>query len=49
MKEMMHYMVDDTCATKTKNITKYQKKATKKPRIAVVDFFINTFEIASLL
>ena len=48
-KEMMHYMADSSCAAKTKNTTRYQKKAAKKSRKAVADFFINTFEITSSL
>ena len=48
-KEMMHYMADSSCAAKTKNTTRYQKKAAKKSRKAVADFFINTFEIPSTL
>ena len=47
-KEMMHYMADGSCAAKTKNTTKYQKKAAIKSRKAVADFFINTFEITPL-
>jgi len=47
-KEMMHYMADGSCAAKTNNTTKYQTKAAKKSRKAVVDFFISTFEITLL-
>jgi len=47
-KTMMHYMADSSCAAKTKNTTKYHKKANAKARKAVANFFINTFEITPL-
>ncbi len=42
-------MADSSCAAKTKNTTRYKRKAAKKSRKAVADFFIKTFEITSPL
>jgi hypothetical protein len=46
---MSFLLADTSCMAKSKKRLKYNKEAAMKVKKAVTDFFINTFEISSLI